>query len=267
MPSPFIHLALASSAADALPLAAAERPALLLGSIAPDARSVTGQSREATHFWSSHNDVSGALKLLVAYPGLQADRLLPAERAYVAGYLAHLVADEQWTLLIYRRFFGRRSKFGASQEGAQLQLALHTVLEEERELARPPMHALIGELRAAQGFVPPVECASFLAPETLEQWRALVVRQWAKAPGKERLASLLEAVAHDDARETREERDRRRNDLLERLDGLRQEARTYVVRDALEDFEARAIRESTSFVRDYLAGTPPRPPLGTVLPG
>ncbi|MFQ5410084.1 MAG: hypothetical protein ACE5FI_16875, partial [Anaerolineales bacterium] len=59
MPTPFYHLALAEAllADDKLPtdtrqLLAAQRPAFLFGHTAPDVQTVSGQLREATHFFS-----------------------------------------------------------------------------------------------------------------------------------------------------------------------------------------------------------------------
>ena len=103
----------------------AARGAFWLGAMAPDAWGVAGLTRGQTHFWSLEDDTSGVVRLGRAYPGLcDPLRRGARERAFLAGYLCHLVTDEQWTFCVYRPYFGRHSVFGASAEGRIVQLAL-----------------------------------------------------------------------------------------------------------------------------------------------
>ena len=108
--------------------------------MAPDAWGVAGLTRGQTHFWSLEDDTSGVVRLGRAYPGLGDPlRRGARERAFLAGYLCHLVTDEQWTFCVYRPFFGRHSVFGASAEGRIVQLALQGEWEQGlRDLKGPP---------------------------------------------------------------------------------------------------------------------------------
>jgi len=185
MPSQLIHLDVVAAASggarsggaagraarpsDDLPFAA-----LLLGAIAPDAWSVAGLSRQATHFWSLQDDASGATRMARAHATLADPRrargLTPGERAYLAGYVCHLVTDEQWTFTVYRPYFGRRSRFGASAEGMHTQRALQAALEQDLRDERPADLAVW--LEAAGGATAPA-VLPFLDGAAVGRWRDL----------------------------------------------------------------------------------------------
>jgi hypothetical protein len=133
MPTPFLHIPIAYEVAQQLGLQDSPHlPSFLLGSATADIAQVRGRPRGETHFWHLDNDVSGTLRLLATHPELEAARLDGAARLYVAGYLCHLVADEQWTFCIWRPYFGKHTKFGGSAEGAALQNAFRDVLDSRR---------------------------------------------------------------------------------------------------------------------------------------
>src|SRR6266542_242387 len=116
MPTPFTHLAAASeilSHPDLEPAAqsalAAELPAFLFGNIAPDVQTVSGQPREATHFFPVPlRGAPAAPRLLLdRHPTLDRPATLPpAQVAFLAGYLAHRVFDQLWIAQIYEPVFG-----------------------------------------------------------------------------------------------------------------------------------------------------------------
>src|SRR5687767_6837612 len=112
MPTPFTHLAVAAEllATGALPSSLSqELPAFLLGNVAPDVQVISGQTREATHFFPV--PLAGAppaeQRLFELHPGLAPLGALPAaRRSFMAGYLAHLVFDQLWIRLIFEPVFG-----------------------------------------------------------------------------------------------------------------------------------------------------------------
>lgn len=73
--------------------------AFLFGSVAPDTRVVSGQSRESTHFFTippQSNSFSPST-MLAAWHELADPAALRADHAaLIAGYLTHLVMDEVW---------------------------------------------------------------------------------------------------------------------------------------------------------------------------
>ena len=111
MPNAQTHLATACDLL-AQPAALAAFPALtgeaaqaafMLGAIGPDVRAMSGQSREATHFFEIPPvDERPAQDLMFeAYPELaDASALPPDQAAFIAGYLTHLVMDETWLRIV-----------------------------------------------------------------------------------------------------------------------------------------------------------------------
>src|SRR5262245_28517915 len=91
----------------------ADYPAwFLLGATAPDSRVISPLTRVQTHFYDLDvlEQESGAITIFSEHPGLRAAALVDARhRAFVAGYLTHLVVDEGWIEQIYRPVFGRES--------------------------------------------------------------------------------------------------------------------------------------------------------------
>jgi hypothetical protein len=115
MPTPFTHLV---TAAHLLEDAALPRPlhnqlieetgAFLLGNVAADARVSSGIQREQTHFYAYDRPMLEHpwRVMLHDFPTLLEPET-PAQRAFIAGYVAHLALDEVWSLQIVRPYFGQ----------------------------------------------------------------------------------------------------------------------------------------------------------------
>jgi hypothetical protein len=124
MPTPIQHLVLAQQLLDdaALPGAIrdrlrAQRGAFLFGNTAPDVQTVSGQLREATHFfvipWAREPKPHKAMFGL--YPYLGFPKNLPLEQAaFIAGYICHLQLDVLWVRDIYLPGFGPHVSWGAN---------------------------------------------------------------------------------------------------------------------------------------------------------
>ncbi|MGH2351334.1 MAG: zinc dependent phospholipase C family protein [Chloroflexota bacterium] len=174
MPSQLIHLELCADAAAragwTLDGASGE---FLLGAIAPDAWAVSGATRAATHFWDTTNDLSGAVRLREAHPQLANPAALePRVRALLAGYLCHLVTDEQWTFTVYRPYFGRHSPYRASPEGSRVQWALQAQLEQRiRDQRTTDLRRWLAALASAKGDID----LPFLPARAAAAWRALLL--------------------------------------------------------------------------------------------
>lgn len=183
MPTPFTHLQAASAllAATDLPPAAravfaAEWPAFLLGNIAPDVQTISGQTREATHFFP--------VPLLAAprahqvmferYPGLARPHHLPrrpAQAAFLAGYLAHLTFDQLWITEIFAPVFGPEQAWATFRERLYLHNALRAFMD-AADLAQLPA-SLGPALHTAQ----PADWLPFVRDADLARWRDLVADQ------------------------------------------------------------------------------------------
>ena len=80
--------------------------AYYLGSTAPDIRAMTRWPREQTHFapLSVEEVGTGTRTMFRMHPELQED-MSPASRAFLAGYVGHLAADEVWITSVFRPHF------------------------------------------------------------------------------------------------------------------------------------------------------------------
>lgn len=189
MPTPFYHLALAEGTLRdprlpeaARQLLASEYPAFILGNTAPDVQTLTGQTREATHFFEvplrntnpPHEAMFAAWPELAHPPGQSPDRL-----AFLAGYVCHLLLDQLWIRRLFQPTFGPDAAWGNFPE----RLYLHNVLRVhlDRQLLPKLSGGIAGKLRAAEphGWLP------FVADEHLRAWRDFLADQL--EPGAESL--------------------------------------------------------------------------------
>lgn len=188
MPTPIMHLALTEEilGGDDLPpalrrLLVAERGSFLLGNTAPDVQTVSGQTREATHFYAISRSrpketTPPAYKALLAAHRELAHpaRLPPAQAAFVAGYIAHIMWDELWLDDVFLPYF--RHDWGTGRERAFLHNALRTWMD--RQDLQRINGTVIHALRQAEprGWVP------FVTDAHLRGWQDWLVKQF--GPGR-----------------------------------------------------------------------------------
>ena len=181
MPTPVNHLVMAQEIRADERLAALARRALeanwgpfLLGNAAPDAQTVSHQPRRETHFYDipPSDETSAHRAFLAAYPNLApAPALASDHAAFVAGYLAHLVADEAWWRQIFNPFFGVDADWGEWRE----RIFLHNVLR--THLDRVDQTRLNGNVVAALRRAEPHQWLPFVTDDVLTTWRDLIVAQ------------------------------------------------------------------------------------------
>ena len=144
----------------------------LLGHTGPDVQTVSGQARDETHFYSipPTTDRPAYETLFAAHPQLaRAELLPPAQAAFVAGYIAHLLLDELWLCDIFQRYF--LPDWGPLRE----RLFLHNVLRtwmDTRDQKR-----LDGNVAAALRETRPQGWLPFVGDEHLRAWRDWLVEQ------------------------------------------------------------------------------------------
>lgn len=93
----------------------ADRGAYYLGSTAPDMRILMRADRKLTHFFELNElkPQDSIARMFEAHPELgDAVSLDPAMRAFIAGYMTHLLMDEHYIQTVYRVFFGEDSPLG-----------------------------------------------------------------------------------------------------------------------------------------------------------
>ena len=176
MPTPVQHLVLAQRLLDdaSLPNAIrdrlrAQRGAFLFGNTAPDVQTVSGQPREATHFfvipWLRVPKPHKALFELHPDLGLPGD-LPAAHAAFIAGYICHLWLDVVWVRDIYLKNFGPYARWGANLRERHV---YHNILRAWCD--RHDQHQLNGTIGPALALAQPREWLPFTADRYLVQWR------------------------------------------------------------------------------------------------
>lgn len=172
MPPITLHMVLARQLAEGLAEETlVENPGqYLLGATTPDIRVLTRQDRQSTHFFDlgslAHQDsVAGFFE----EHGELADagKLNPETAAFVAGYISHLVFDEQYITRIYRRHFARHEDIGGAIRANVMDRLLQFDLDREygndEELTR--------EMCAALSFTVENIEVGFIEAATLDRWR------------------------------------------------------------------------------------------------
>jgi hypothetical protein len=179
MPTPATHLALAEEILCRNDLSIATRRLLterrgpfMLGHTAPDVKTVSGQRREACHFYTipRTSDRPARDALFDAYPSLaRSDALSRSQAAFVAGYMAHLVVDEVWLDDVFERYF--LQDWGPLRE----RLFLHNVLRtwvDDRDQAK-----LNGNVAQVLRKTEPHDWLPFVDDQHLRMWRDWLVVQ------------------------------------------------------------------------------------------
>lgn len=182
MPTPFTHLEIAQRLLDDSQLSAeirtklsADYPAFLLGSIAADARVSSNVGREVTHFYHYEIPITEHpwRVMLADYSTLQRTHS-PGQRAFLAGYVAHLAVDEYWSLNMVRPYFGQGDWQGVSQRMRFLALHLILIYMDSRDcdLLNDEQAQ---QLRRAQ----PDHWLPFMSDDVLSSWRDFIAEQLA----------------------------------------------------------------------------------------
>ena len=255
MPTPFTHLAAAAEilAAPELPSEArsalqADWPAFLFGNTAPDVQTISGQPREATHFFSVplRGAPAAGRQMLAQYPALAMRVALPpAQGAFIAGYLAHLVFDQLWVRDLFEPCFGEAPEWGTFRE----RLYLHNVLRahvDAADLARlAPVVGAQLSAAAPAGWLPYVDSHHLLA------WRDLIADQLTSGAGR-----TVEVFAQRNRVDPREFAA-----LLASPEQMAARVFSHLPPGALAAYRAQALAASVRTISDYWQAAPLPPQL------
>lgn len=243
MPTPFTHLRILQAllADQRLPpayraLLTRQRSAFQLGSVVADARVASGVGREETHFYAYGTPITERpwRRMLRQYPALVAAED-EAHLAFLAGYVAHLAADEAWTLKMVRPHFWERDWPGVPQRDKFFALHLIlTVMDERDEALLESWQADSLAQCEPRGWLP------FMADEVLRGWRDLVARQIVPGGHSETLAIFARRLRCDPAA------------IRAALDDP-SALESYLWRHVPASLLAEVERQSYTFARDQLA--------------
>ncbi len=202
MPTPFTHLRILQELLADAELTPAYRallsrhlPAFQLGSIVADARVSSGVGREVTHFYAYGQPISERpwRRMLRQHPSLMQPQD-EAHLAFLAGYIAHLAADEAWTLKMVRPRFWSREWPGVSRRDKFFALHLILTVMDERDEAQ--LEAWQAEsLRSSE----PCSWLPFMTDAVLRGWRDLVADQLKPSGASLTLAIFGDRLQRDPA--------------------------------------------------------------------
>jgi len=221
---------------------AADAPhaAFLLGSISPDARAISGQAREATHFFTiPPADTRPAPDVMLAdWPALAAAHDT-TQAAFIAGYMTHLIMDQAWVeMIVMPSLFIDDTKWNARHPNWRLYCILMTYLEYR---AGPLLPA---EIALSIAGARPKRWLPFVGDFFLRQWGGHVARIIQQG-GPRLLSSGLVKTC------------RMQSDEMEAIvlseSGMADEAYPTVPRDQIAAFEAETAWRSRDIVIQYLS--------------
>jgi hypothetical protein len=241
MPTPFYHLRLARELLPASPPLVQQHAAeFYLGNIAPDAQNISGQTREATHFFDvPMKDLTPASQALFRlHPGLADPAKLPASQAaFLAGYLCHLVLDQQWISDIFDPIFG----LDADWSNFRRRLFIHNVLRVYLDrLDWPFLRDGVGETLCRAR---PDRWLPFLADSALCGWRDFVAHQLADGADTQTIAVFAKRMSLSPAEfET----------LLQSPPAMQTQIFDRIPLATLDDFRTRGLALSREVIQKYL---------------
>lgn len=192
MPPITLHMVLAREIAVSLNSehAAPTSGHYLLGATTPDIRVLTRQDRYSTHFFDlngpDHQDsVADFLSNNTRF--LAPEDLNAETRAWVAGYISHLVMDEQYITGVYRKFFAKHEALGgmmrANVMDRLLQFDLDRRYGNDAELKTRLCEALSCTVEGID--------AGFVDGGTLERWRQVSHDVAAREMDWERMRTMI----------------------------------------------------------------------------
>lgn len=172
MPNLPTHIALAGRAAERIDHHVIDnnQGAYLLGATTPDIRIITKKPRAEYHFTTLDFQTigTGMNAMFAAHPELSALTVQDTTRAFIAGYLTHLLADELWISAVFRPYFANTDLFPDSIYGLVMDRACQLQLDREN---RPQIKPLLNILtRPICGIT-----ISFIPDESIRQWQKWVV--------------------------------------------------------------------------------------------
>jgi hypothetical protein len=226
----------------------AEMGAYLLGATSPDIRVLTRQDRFSTHFFDldgeEHQD-SVANFFQEHGRFVDADALNGQTRAWVSGYLSHLVMDEQYITGVYRPFFAQHDALGGQMRANVMDRLLQFDLD--RSFGNDP--ELKADLCSALACtVENIDVAGFIEHKTLERWRLVSLDVANKQMDWERMRSMISNHLRFSGLEEGETL----TSFLDSLPVLLDETITHVTSAEIDGFVQRSIAAAQAAVERYL---------------
>ena len=217
-----------------------------LGATSPDIRALTKRARSEYHFveLDFENIGEGVETMFAAYPELMdAAEHDGATRAFVAGYITHLLADESYIVRMFRPYFGEDGVFEDKELAKVMDRAMQLDLDRQ----------VWDEVRATLA-VEDVDAAKvgvrFLPPDDLRQWQRWVTRVVGGGFSWERLRFMARRIsAGEEAHPAHDHAERFLSSVQESLSELYRR----VPRAKVDEFQAEAVDTMLVGLRSYLS--------------
>lgn len=219
----------------------------LLGATSPDIRVITRWERERTHFFDITNEAhqDSVAAFFEAHRVLRdASRLSAETRAWVCGYLTHLIMDQEYVTAIYRPYFGSRSLLGGDGHANLLDRILQYEFDRREREQGAAMHDF---RRALFGSALEID-AGFIDRSTLAQWRDTTAAVTEHPPDWERFTFIasrhLNQAGIEDEQGLRE--------FMERIPELLEQTLAHVDQATLDAFFESTAERTAKALAEWL---------------
>jgi hypothetical protein len=219
-----------------------QKSAFYLGKTAPDVQTISGQSRPETHFYRVPlvELTSPWERMFSRFPNLeQAEQLLPAHAAFIAGYICHLQADLIWIKDLFVPYFLPRITKIRRKYIGHVHNALRTYLDEQ---ILPDLQQGVGVCLQS---VRPHDWLPFVQQHHLEQWRDYLAEQLmpgAQSQTIQVFASRLDMTSEEFI------------ELVHSEERMEQEVFSFVPRQVLVEYRDKLIATNLELLTSYLSG-------------
>lgn len=218
----------------------------LLGCTTPDIRARTKWKRAHTHFAPLEVDRVGVGTegLFESNPHLsEMAQSSGATRAFVAGYISHLVTDETWITQVFQPYFADRDLFPDPIKASVSDRAVQLDMDREAWEEAPGMDKVIEQLQRSDRGVD----VGFIDTETLGQWRSWVSDFSGRPFSWDRLSFLAQRMYRDS-----EEAQMVVESFLSSLHTNLRGVYSRVPKKKVKEFREKAVSESTRLIKERL---------------
>jgi len=218
-----------------------------LGSTTPDIRAMTKWDRERTHFTPLSVDTigAGARRMFQLHPKLADSKSQnPETRAFVLGYVSHLVADEVWITTMYRPHFGTGNQITRDEVEAHIwDRALQLDMDRQVQEGDAAVIGARDTISESKSFVD----MEFLDAELIQEWQEWVARFMAWDFTWDRLKRALNRMFrdNDDVQQVVEL-------FVKQIPGSMDRVYAKIPQKMITAYQDRVLEETLAQVREYL---------------
>ncbi len=217
-----------------------------LGSTSPDIRALTKRARSEYHFVELDFETvgTGVEAMFAAHPELmEAGEHDGPMRAFIAGYIAHLMADESYIVRMFRPYFGEPGAFESDAMAKIWDRALQ--LDFDRTVWDDVQRSITGVEADTRNVH-----VRFLPQEDLVQWKEWVGRVMNGGFSWERLRFMARRISAGDENHPAYAYAER---FIASVDGSLETLYDHVPKSYVQEFRDEAVETIVDSLRDYLS--------------